>query len=449
MQVYGAMASQMGLAMTPTGQTVGYDPEALYERDGIARVIVNRPAEDAMGRGFCIDVEEGDGDGGDILNELDRLHANRALIDALRWTRKDGGAAVLMLAKDGGMLEAPLNLDRLEQVLGLIAYPLLAISPLEQVYDDPTLPNYGMPLWYRITPRRGIPFTVHESRLLLFGGEPLPYGTAQASAMPWVGVSELEACWEDLQRFRSGLSLSKQILIRKQQAVHAMAGLGQLLAANMEDVVRKRLDLADAARNIFNGVGIDAEDRYEIKDTSLSGIPETVRLYMVALATSARMPMAVLFGEDIKGLGTTGTGELNIYHQLLTQIQERQLRPGLEWLITVLWSQRTMPGKQPQKWRVKFNPLFSPSEGEMADVELKKAQAAKTLMEALALGEGTVLTPDEVRGAVARTEYLGNLLAIEPDSPAPVMPDNTDPTTNPNPGGGDAAGSGSQQGNAP
>lgn len=423
MQIYGALAQRLGMSPGSVPAGGAYEPDTLYATDGIARKIVNRPAEDAMSRGFEIEVEGGDAKGTDITNELDRLRAGQAIVDALRWTRKDGGAVILMLCRDGGLLTSPLNLDRLDQVLALIPFPISSINPLSDNYDDPGLPNYGMPVGYTLTPKRGQPFDVHESRVLIIAGEALPYSANHGHSLPWVGVSELAACWEDLQRYRGGMNLAKQILVRKQQAVHAMAGLSDMLAASLEDVVRKRLDLADTARNIFNSVGIDAEDRFEVKDTSLAGIDAIIRVFMVALACSASMPLVILFGEDIKGLGSTGTGEQNIYHQTLTQIQERQVRPALERLVTVLWSQRAMPKRQPQKWRIVFNPLFAPTEGELADLSLKKAQALKTKVEAMAVAMMGMVTPDESRDYLATTEPDLN---IEPGTAPPPMPENTE-----------------------
>src|SRR3712207_7150560 len=108
-----------------------------------------------------------------------------------------------------------------------------------------------------------------------------------------------------------------------------MAGLGDMLIAGQESVVRSRLDLADAARNLFNTVGIDAEDDFKIADSNLGGVDSVVRLSMVALATSARMPMAVFFCGGIKGAGATGAGGQTISYRTVGEVQKSKVRPPL------------------------------------------------------------------------------------------------------------------------
>ena len=438
MQIYGMMASRMGETLIGTGMAATADVNALYARDGIARVICNRPAEDAVASGWDVEVDDGEGDGSAIANELERLHVGQVFTTAGAWCRKDGAAFILILAKDGGLLTSPLNLRTLDQILALVPYPIAALNPLPDLYTDPNDPRYGTPVGYVVTPRRGNPFDVHESRILPFAGEPVPFITGDGSNIPWMGFSELEACAEDLANYRAKLRLAKAIMVRKQQAVHGMQGLGDMLVAGQEGVVRTRLDLADAARNLFNTVGIDAEDEFKVIDTQLGGVDAVTRLSMVALATCARMPMSVLFGEDIKGLGSTGTGEQSIYHGLLRQIQNGMVRPALERLLPYIWAQRQMPEQQPQKWRVVFKPLWSPSITEKADAKLKEAQAFAQKITALTQAAMGFITPDEARDFLARTEPE---MEIEPDSPAPEMPDNTGE-------GEGGSGAGSEQRNA-
>ena len=54
-----------------TGPTSLYTPDTIYATDGIAAVIIDRPAEDAVAGGFTIEGDENN----DILNEFDRLDA--------------------------------------------------------------------------------------------------------------------------------------------------------------------------------------------------------------------------------------------------------------------------------------------------------------------------------------------------------------------------------------
>lgn len=377
-----------------------YMPDVVYGTDGIASIIVDRPAEDAVSGGWCI---EGD-DNEDIRNELDRLDAGPVLTTALRWTRLHGGGAVLMFLDDGLPLTEPLDLTRIRLVEDLLPYSASAITPTEVRYNDPTKRNYGWPALYDLRPQYGTSFPVHESRLIFMPGDPLPPTVISQQSLPWIGRSALDACWTDLCRYRSGLRLSQAILERKQQLVHKMSALGDQLAAGLDDIVAKRLGMADAVRGVFNMLAVDSLDDMILADSNLQGIGETINDYKVALCASSGIPMAILFGEKTSGLNANAEGELGIYHSRVRAMQERCLTPAIEKLAGVIWAQKALGRSEPQAWKVKFHPLFSPKATDLADIALKNAQARKNAMDAVVAMQSTLaFTPEEIRAAAAQS----------------------------------------------
>lgn len=405
-------------------------PAFLYETDGLAAVIVDKPAEDAVSSGFDIHGDEEE----TVLNELDRLDATIHLTNAIRWARLEGASAILMLTEDGAPLDMPLDYGRLKLIQDFVVYPGSMIHAETERYIDPRFTNYGLPVRYRLTPERGDSFIVHESRLVKFTGDPLPRQSRLMLPLPWQGRSSLEACREDIYRYRRGLKLSMQIMERKQQAVHSMNGLAELLATDAGIAeVRNKIALTDSVRGVLNSVTIDGGpgngigegDKYNIIDLSLSGIREVLNEYRDAVAASSRMPQTILFGSDVKGLGSTGSGEQSIYHSLIKSIRERQLRPAMEHLAGAIWAQSAVPGIEPQKWRLEFKPLWSPTEKEVADVESQKANARKTSIEAVEVMMATnLISPEEGREAVSMVypELNLNISAV------PVMPDEPEDT---------------------
>lgn len=376
--------------------------DQIYAEDGLAALIVDRLAEDSLARGFCVDVEGVEDADETILNEADRLDAVQHLTDALRWARLHGAGAVLMLVDDGLTLDQPLDLGRIRQVLDLISYPCSALTAGQARYTDPTRVNYGEPLFYSLRPRSGDAFDVHESRLLRVPGDPLSYGAAQNESLPWLGRSALTGCLPDLRRYRDALSLTRAILERKQQPVYKMKGLGQTFAdlpvTEAEAIIAGRLRMVDLTRGILTTVAVDADDAYEVLDASVGGIDALLNGFRIALAASSGIPMPILFGEAVKGLGSTGEGELTTYHSRIRAAQERSLRPAMERFASVLWAQKSLGMAEPERWRLQFNPLWSPSESELADVALKKAQARKAEAETLVIvSDAQMVTPDEGR----------------------------------------------------
>ena len=419
--VLGAYANRMAYG----GQFAGLLPgsaEELYGTDGLASLIIDRPAEDAVARGFRVDGDERE----DVLNEIDRLDAHSALVEALRWTRLHGAACIMPLVDDGLPIEAPLDLGRVRQITDLMVYPAGSVTMGAERYADPSLPNYGWPVFYDLRPRWGLSFRVHESRLFTVTGDPLAYAAAGHARLPWLGRGVLEGCHADLCRYRDALRLAKLILERKQQPVHSMSGLGEMLSQGLDDVVAKRLDTADLARNLLTTVAVDAEDSFQVLDSSLGGIQDIIREYKVALCASSGVPMLVLFGEQPGGLNSTGAGEFEQYHQHLRRAQG-QLRPAVERLVSLVYAQQSLRRGEPPHWRVLWEPLWSPSEKETADVRKAEAEAKKVAVDALvALAQGGLATPDECR-ALAREQVYETL----PTTALPVEEETTDPQPEP------------------
>jgi phage-related protein (TIGR01555 family) len=393
------LGSLVGDRQSRTASLTGFAPaeaEHLYVADGLAAMIVDRPAEDATARGFEI---EGDEDGV-VLNEMDRLDAGPVLTDALRWSGLYGASAIMPLVEDGLDLTDPLIPERVRLITDLMVYPSVCIKPNPERYADPRLRNFNEPVTYRVLSRFGGSFDVHESRLWGVPGDPLPRMLQNAYGLPWMGRSRLEACWTDLKHYRDGLALSRAIMERKQTPVYAMTGLAETLKEGKEgeEIVEKRLQIVDQVRSILTTLAIDGNDKYTIADSALGGVDHVLRDFKIALSASSGVPVAVLFGEEIKGLGSTGHGEQSIYHGRLKQLQERSVRPIMERLAALIFAQSSVPVREPEKWRVVFLPLWSPTEKEQADAALAHANARKAEAEGLnAYLSMQVIAPEEIR----------------------------------------------------
>jgi uncharacterized protein len=397
--VLGAYAGRLQYGGT---STTLYAPEELYASDGIASAIVDRPAEDAVSRWFRIEGDERD----DILGELDRLDAVQALTDAVRWARLTGASAIMPLVDDGQPLDAPLDLGRVRSVTDIMVHSSAAITMRAERYSDPSLPNYGLPTHYDIRPRYGMTFPVHETRLFPVSGDPLPYSAAQNARLPWMGRGVLDGCYADLCRYRETLRIAKLILERKQQPVHLLSGLGEMLSAGLDDIVAKRLETADLARNILTTVCVDADDDFRVLDSSLSGIRDMIQESKIAVCSSAGgIPLIVLFSEQPGGLNSTGAGQHESYHQLLRREQSR-LQLAAERLVGLLYAQQSFRNREPQSWNLRWEPLWSPTDAEVAATAKTQAEAKKGAVEAIAsLVKSGLATPDEGRQLVREQIY--------------------------------------------
>lgn len=334
----------------------------LYAQGGVFARIADAPADKAMAGGF-----EVAGDDGSVRSECERLDVSAVLADALRWARLYGGSCIVPLLADGGSLTEPLDYRRLDRIAELRVYHIGQVSVSGSLYADAAKPNFGQPEYYEIRTAGGS-FVVHESRLIPIAGDPLPY-EAQTSRIYWQGRDAVTRAYQAVLDWEEARCRTKAIMERKQQAVFAMQGLGELIAADMEQTVQQRINAVDSVRNILNTVAVDADDSFSIIDLGLGGLTDIIGKFEQAVSAETGIPIAVLFGESAKGLNATGEGDLRIYHELVASERLRRAQPALERLVSLIVAQRGIPGEPADNWRITWPPLYTPTAKEAAEMD--------------------------------------------------------------------------------
>lgn len=428
MNVLGALAQRANRYASTATLAGGAD---LYARGGLAATIVDRPAEDAMSRGVEIEGDEQ----GQLADEYDRLRVGHHATEALRTALLRGGAAIVPLTDDAATLAAPLNPNAVKQVRALQVIAATDLTPVsaDRFIRDTQSPFYGEPDAYtwRVPGSRAPDREVHHSRLLRVPGEPLPADLAQlngVTTVPWMGRPVLDGCADALRDYRDALWWVKRILERKQSPQISMAGLAEALAEGPsgEKAVQDRLALLDLQRSAINTTAVDAEDTFAVNDLSVSGLDAVVGKYEVQLCADARMPHAILFQDQPKGLGASGMGEMQNWHARLENLRGHSLRAALEGLTEIISLQRGIGRGQ---WRITFPPLWSPSAKEKAEADKLEADAeAVRVATVLTLSTSNIVMPEEARVIIAERHPDLNLtpgmpaeladLALEPPEPA-------------------------------
>jgi phage-related protein (TIGR01555 family) len=396
------MGRHAGVSMIPPRSLV-----ELYAAGGLYARVVDLPADKAVSRG----VEIVGDDDKTVANELDRLKALPALADAMRWARLSGGAAIVVIADDGGLLRTPLRTSALTRIEELKVFDLDDISATDQRYSDPTKPNFGMPQVYRVrTQASGVSdaeFSVHESRLIPVPGDPLPRRVAAIKGVPWAGRSAAQRPYRIINDYLKSLQWALGILERKQQAIYGMKGLADLLKAGLEDLVQKRISLVDAARNILNTVAVDSEDEYRIEDTSVGGVRDIVAEFQIALSAETGIPVTVLFGRSPAGQNATGEADFDTLHDLVEGLQKSKATPALERLVALILAQKGVTGG-PKQWSIVWPPLDTPTAKE--DAEIRKTTADGQAAEANAVGalvDRGILSEEEAKDYLASEGKYG------------------------------------------
>ena len=388
---------------------VNYDEAAaLYAHNGIAQRMISLPADEALRRGWKVKAGE------DIAVETKKrlasvyedLAGNQQLSLALSWDRLFGGAVILMVADDGGTLEEPLIESRLRRIERLDVYAPKDVSfASSMVYADPTSPNYGKPQWYNIVGLYGNAFLVHESRLLIMHGGPIP-NEYRRMRMGW-GGTVFEAAEQALHHYDNGLSLASMALGRLSQGILKLSGMADLLMSDEgEQQVRKRLHLIDMGRSLMNTLALDVSDEYDQKNLALAGVRDIIEQFEYSLAAATGIPATLLFGRDPAGQNSTGESDSENYYNLVEKLQQTALRPALVRLVDVISKCSEYGIRLPAEWYIKFEPLWNESEREEAERHKLEADAKSTMANAVrSLAEAQLLDEDEARLALAEAGY--------------------------------------------
>lgn len=407
---YGNASRDKRLAATyRRTNRVTFDREGLselYGSDDLAANIVDIPAEEAVREWFELHIQEEDGDAdpetaSGVMQELDVLGAQEALGDAIAWARLYGGSLILLGADDGQEVDQPLNMDSIRSLDWITVLDRFDVE-VESFYTDPMSDKFGLPEFYRLTGStdiqsggQSVPFefnsVVHESRTIRFDGSRTTRRRKREN-QGWAD-SVMERMLDVVRDYQATQQGVAHLLITFSQAVFKIKDLAKALASDADNLVLKRLTLLDMARSIVKAVPLDAEhEEYENKGAAVTGMADLVDRQMMRVSSAARIPVTLLFGRSPAGLNATGESDIRLFYDRVAAFQEIQLRPRIEYLLTVLMNAQDGPtsGVEPESWSFDFIPLYQESSKE-------KAETRKLIAEAdVSYKNAGILSADEI-----------------------------------------------------
>lgn len=373
----------------------------VFLSDGFGRKIVETPAEEMTRSGIYLEDLEDDELEKHVMAKLDELDAFKYYNDAVAWSRLFGGSLVVYGLNDGGALDTPLNPAGIKDVEFIRVYDRYEATVQER-NNDPSSVDYGKPDLWLISPQSGgTPYKVHNSRVWRFDGESLPNQLRQQNE-GW-GASSLQQCCDQLKRFGMSHQWTLAMLERSQQAVHGIPNLGNTLRQPGGDaMVQKRVDVVDLVRGVLNTVVTDSEETYDIKSTSMTGVPDVIDRFAESLAAVSGIPVTILMGRAQGGLSASDKASMDAWYARIEAMWNDILRKPEDRLVS--WIIMAKQGNVPE-YKLCMNPLTVLSDKEKAEVEKLEKEAEKLEAETHAIYiTNQVITPDEVRAKVGE-EY--------------------------------------------
>lgn len=395
----------------------------LFQTDWSAKKIVQIPVDDMLRDGWELQgLTDGQIARMDAANEaLDTLEVLRR---AMRLERLVGGALVYLGVADGtDDPREPLDLAR----IGAQGLKFLNVLPRSRVSrtiwnQNPLTPGYGRPEYYWVNGTE-----VHRSRFIIFDGDPLlpvPDYTIQPTGYErndGFGMSVLMAVYDDLTRATGSRQAAYQLLQRASVFL-ATADLDSLNGTDgSADTLQKLKDVVNQI-NIYRGAVIhkdpnDPNSPITTIAAQFGSVPELLMSYLQVLSAASDIPATRFLGQAPGGLNATGEGDLENYYGRLESARTQRLRPKLMQLQKLV-AISTL-GMVPDGFDVTFEPLWSLSEAEEADVRTKDIANVISLQDAYLITDEEAVQELNARG-VTTISLSGDAAAERPD-PADLM----------------------------
>lgn len=353
---------------------------SLYRNSWIAKKVINTIPDDMVKNWFAINANLTP-DQTDRYKQLERrTKLKPKILEALYWGRLYGGAACLMLIEGHeDMLDEPL---RYEDILPDSFKGLMVLDRWSGVYPgldlvgDISDQDFGLPEYYEIKGERGEQLIqrVHHTRILRFEGRMLPYWE-DAAEMYW-GASEIEHIFDELVK-RDNTSWNIAALVfQANMLVNKVDGLDQLIAMSDQQMQQDYFNLKSAMAKMRSNTSmmiIGKDEEISSMQYSFSGLNEIYESFMLDIAGASEIPVTKLFGRAPAGMNATGESDLQNYYDMVAQNQEKQLRPILDRLLPIMFVSEF--GTYPEDLDIKFNPIQSMSNEDMANLVAKKTES--------------------------------------------------------------------------
>ena len=362
----------------------------LYRNHWISRRIVEKPAQD-MCKAWPKIVSSNLN--AEQISNFERTIARTAtqakIQETIIWARLFGGAGALIVI-DGheNILDKELKLDDINpgSYKGLIPFDRWSgITPSAEINNNINNPiDFNLPEFYRVQGESGDAFNIHASRILRFTGPTVPRPENQ-NQMHW-GISVLEVVYEEIRKRDNAswsilsLMFRAQILAQKNpQLANMLAG-----AAMSAGAMQKFQQTMQAQNQLMSNQSMllmGADSSLEGKQYTFGGISDVMSIFDMHTAGAAKMPMTILFGRTMTGLGQSNDADIRIYEQEIAQAQNDELKPQLNNKLYPVICMSEF-GEIPDDLDISFPSVRVLTEEEKGDISGKTVEAVTATFQA-------------------------------------------------------------------
>lgn len=351
------------------------------------------PEEDEKLEDDTEDTEE-DNKGLELEKLGNALELNTKFLDAMCLGRAYGGALLFIGAMDGKSPEMPLDEENPGEIKFFTVFDRREMI-VQDFYNDPLAPNYGMPRTYMLNPTYYTGPTgktvaagtiVHESRCIRFEGT---HADRRERLKLWGWTySVLQPVYSVVRDFQGLFRAMGYMVQDANQSVFKLSGLIDQISRNAEEL-RARMQFVENTRSVNRAVLLDVDEgeEFQKEQTSFGGVGDICDRFQQRLSAATGIPVTLLMGRSPAGLNATGDADLTSFYNSVARDQENLLKPLLLKVYKMLARSR---GIDPHHVTVQCRPLVEMTEKERAELELAHAQKDKLY------ADSGVLTPEEI-----------------------------------------------------
>jgi phage-related protein (TIGR01555 family) len=355
--------------------------ESIFADDGLGARIVKLLPDDMFREGWDYDfpdMEENESaETADVYEDvMESISALSKIKEGFYWSRLYSGAVILIGALDGQSLDAPLKPSRIRsfEYLRVIDRSDIEYSKI-RFQLDPEKPRYGMPEFYPIGFVTPLGVTevreVHHTRIIELHGNKIPAGATRhlSQEQRYWGLSALQNVDEYLRIVGGSIKSIGNLLYEFSVGKYKLADLDDILnLPNGNELIRKRMEVMDTTRSVFNSMFFGKDDDFVRENVSFAGVPQVLYNIFMLVSACTGYPITRLFGVSPAGLNSTGEGDMRNYYDMVRSMQKSDAEPIIVRLVEIISEWKGI--EEPY---IKWRPLQQLTEKEQAEMDKMKA----------------------------------------------------------------------------
>lgn len=379
----------------------------IYVEHGLVQTIIDVPVNDAFRGGVIFKSKQlSEEQLQELQISMDREEDIDAIKQARKWTRLFGGGGIIIITDQDPETELDVDAIKEDSPLEFRAVDMWELFWSKQNTDDYSAAIDGEDLqnveFYDYYGQK-----VHRSRVIRMVGLKAP-SFIRPRLRGW-GFSVIESLVRSINQYLKSTDLVFEVLDEFKVDVYKIKNLANtLLMAGGEEKVRKRVSLANREKNYQHAITMDAEDDFDHKQLSFTGIAEAMDGIRMQIASDMRMPLTKVFGISAQGFNS-GEDDIENYNAMVdSTIRSPSTFDVLK--VAEIRCQKLF-GFRPEDLSAEFKPLRMLTSEQQENV--KNAQHTRLLNTM----NGGLMTVKEFKDAMNKL----NLLGIQIDTSVDIL----------------------------